>query len=110
MAGLASWPHPSVTTSAMPSSARTLPGPHLDLGSAAAGEIPVLEVDELDRALVPGEVDHPRALAFLEEVLELGMPRRTLAELDLEVDHLEIAVEHDDRELLELALAPADLD
>src|SRR5262249_54589968 len=49
-------------------------------------------------------------LAFAEEVLDLGMPRRALGELDLEVDELEIAVEDDQRELLELALVAADRD
>src|SRR5689334_11941183 len=84
--------------------------PDLDLRPSATRQVSVLEVDELDRALVAGEVDHARALAFLEEVLDLGMPRRTLAELDLEVEQLEIAVEHHERELRELALVPADLD
>src|SRR6185503_15668817 len=85
-------------------------GPDLDLGAPAAGEVAVLEVDVADRALVARQVEHARARALLEELLDLGVPRRALGELDLEVDELEITVEHDQRELGELALAAADRD
>src|SRR4029079_525442 len=70
----------------------------------------VLEVDVADRALVPGEVDRARALALAEEVLHRWMPRRAAAELDREVDQLQVAVLDDDRQLAELALVATDLD
>src|SRR4051794_24684053 len=84
--------------------------PDLDLRAAPTRQVPVLEVDVPDRAFIAREVDHPRALALLEDVLELGVPRRALGELDLEVEQLEIAVEHDHGELLEPALVTSDLD
>src|ERR1051325_3230298 len=84
--------------------------PDLDLGAPSAREVAVLEVDVADRALVTGEVDHARPLTLAEDVLELGMPGRAPGELDLEVDELEIAVEHDQREPGEPALVPADGD
>src|SRR5262245_38500101 len=84
--------------------------PHLDLGAASTRQVDVLHVDELERPLVAGEVDDAAAVALVERVLEAGVPRRALAELDVEVDELEVAVEHDDRELLELALVAADVD
>src|SRR5678815_4956618 len=85
-------------------------GPDLELGAPAARQVAILEVDVADHALVARQIEHARALALAEDVLDLGVPRRAPGELDLEVDELEIAVEHDQRELGELALAAADRD
>src|SRR5262245_4226256 len=90
--------------------------PDLDARVAAARQVAIRELHEADRpsivaVSVEREVDHVRSRAFTEVVAERGVPARTGPELDLEVDHLEIAVEHHERELVELAgLLATDLD
>src|SRR5438874_1998300 len=86
------------------------PAPDLDLRAAAAGDIAITQVDVLDHPFVTGQVDHARPRVVLEVVADLGMKALAVAERDLEVEELELALLDEQGQLGELALVFADVD
>src|SRR5262249_19961224 len=89
---------------------RALLRPHLDAGTAAAGQVAIAELDPADPALVTREIDHLGSGVLAEERVDLGVERLAVAEVDHHVDHLEIAVEHHDGQLAEPALRARHVD
>src|SRR5262249_11834030 len=87
-----------------------LPAPHLDGRAASTGQVLVLEVDRLDDPLVAGQVDDARPRVLLEVVLHRRVELLAVREHDLEVEELDLALLHDERQLRELALGAADGD
>ncbi len=82
----------------------------LELRVSAVRQVAILDVDLLDHALVAGQVDHTRAIALLEVMLELRVPLLAVRERDLEFEQFELALLDRERQLRELAgvLAHAD--
>src|SRR5215470_16212612 len=80
---------------------------------SATGQVAIREVDPLDRTvrvavLARREFDDARALALAEVVVRRRVVRRAAAELDRQIDQLEVGVGDDDREAAEPALATTD--
>src|SRR5688500_431664 len=83
---------------------------HGDAGLPAARQVAVPELQVLDEPRIALEVDGAGAVGLAEEVLHRRLLLLAVAEGDLHVVHLEIAVLDHDHQLLELAFLLADLD
>ncbi len=70
----------------------------------------VLEVDVTNHALTLRQLEHARALAFAEDLLDHRMELAAIAELDAEVEQRDVAALDDERELVEPAFVATDLD
>src|SRR5690606_11955458 len=79
-------------------------------GLALADLALVGEADLLDDAGVAGQVDHTAAGLLVEVGAQLGREALVVAELDLDVPHLELAFHHADHDGRELAFAGGYLD
>ena len=81
------------------------------LRAATATRVRVDELDLLDHAVVAGQIDRSAALTFAEHVLEPARrPAFAIGKHHGQILQLDVGVGDDERELVELALAPADLD
>jgi len=88
-----------------------LEAPDLDARrNAIVADVLVAKVDVADDAEVTRQIDHARARAFAEEVMNLGMEPLAIAERDLEVEELHLAALDIERQLREAPLVRADVD
>src|SRR5438045_8876260 len=84
-----------------------LPAPDLDARlSPTREQVSVLQIDGVDDAtvMVVGELDRAGARILAENLANVGAPDIAVVERHVELEQLDVAIEHDDHELAELAL------